>query len=114
MDLSDAKKSEYTKRLLLSRMRILCDHGFYGLLLMHIKFALDESVQTACTDGVYITFSPKFLEELSDRELDFVMMHEIMHVVLQHCMRGKDKEAERYNIACDIVVNSNILLENID
>jgi len=112
MDLSDAKKSEYTKRLLLSRMRILCDHGFYGLLLMHIKFALDESVQTACTDGVYITFSPKFLEELSDRELDFVMMHEIMHVVLQHCMRGKDKEAERYNIACDIVVNSNILLEN--
>lgn len=112
MELSDAKKSEYTKRLLLSRMRILCDHGFYGLLLMHIKFALDESIQTACTDGVYITFSPKFLEELSDRELDFVMMHEIMHVVLQHCMRGKEKEAKRYNIACDIVVNSNILLEN--
>lgn len=112
MDLSDAKKSEYTKRLLMSRMRILCDHGFYGLLLMHIKFALDESVQTACTDGVYIIFSPKFLAELSDRELDFVMMHEIMHVVLQHCMRGKEKEAKRYNIACDIVVNSNILLEN--
>ena len=39
------------------------------------------------------------------------MMHEIMHVVLQHCIRGnkyKD-EPERYNIACDIVVNSNIL-----
>ncbi len=112
MDLSDAKKREYTKRLLLSRMRILCDHGFYGLLLMHIKFALDESVQTACTDGVYITFAPKFLEKLSDRELDFVMMHEIMHVVLQHCTRGKEKESKRYNIACDIVVNSNILLEN--
>ena len=40
------------------------------------------------------------------------MMHEIMHVVLQHCLRGDDKDAENFNIACDIVVNSNILLEN--
>jgi predicted metal-dependent peptidase len=40
------------------------------------------------------------------------MMHEILHVVLQHCIRGEDRDHERMNIACDIVVNSNILLEN--
>jgi predicted metal-dependent peptidase len=40
------------------------------------------------------------------------MMHEILHVVLQHCLRGEDRDQERFNIACDIVVNSNILLEN--
>ena len=93
-------------------MRILCNHGFYGLLLMHMIYSIDESAETAYTDGERIAFGPKFLDELSDEELDFVMMHEILHVVLQHCLRGEGWERERYNIAADIVVNSNIMLEN--
>ena len=112
MALSDAKIKEYIKRLLLSRMRILCNHGFFGLLLMHVTYSVSEEVETACTDGRGITFGTKFLDELSDNELDFVMMHEIMHIVLQHCIRRNDRDAETFNIACDIVVNSNILLEN--
>ena len=112
MALSNEKIQGYIKRLLLSRMRILCNHGFFGLLLMHMVYSIDEEVETACTDGVRITFGVDFLDQLSDTELDFVMMHEIMHVVLQHCLRGDDKDAENFNIACDIVVNSNILLEN--
>lgn len=112
MAISSEKIREYTQRLLLSRMRILCHHGFYGLLLMHMKFAVDEQVSTACTDGVQIIFGTAFLESLSDEELDFVMMHEILHVVLQHCMRGHTLDNETFNIACDIVVNSNIFLEN--
>ena len=112
MALSNEKIQGYIKRLLLSRMRILCNHGFFGLLLMHMIYSIDEEVETACTDGVRITFGTDFLEQLSDTELDFVMMHELMHVVLQHCLRGDDKDAENFNIACDIVVNSNILLEN--
>lgn len=112
MALSEEKIKEYNKRLLLSRMRILLNNGFYGLLLMHMILALDENCETAATDGYRIYFGPNFLDELSDNELDFVMMHEILHVVLQHCLREGDRNTERFNIACDIVVNSNILLSN--
>lgn len=108
--LSDEKKKACTKRLLLSRMRILCNNGFYGLLLMHMIFSIDENCETAATDGRRIFFGPGFLDGLSDSELDFVMMHEILHVVLQHCMRQGDRDNDQFNIACDIVVNSNILL----
>lgn len=93
-------------------MRILYNHGFYGLLLMHMIYAVSEEIETACTDGVRITFGIDFLDSLSDSELDFVMMHEILHVVLQHCFRGDVEDPEAYNIAADIVVNSNIMLEN--
>lgn len=112
MALSDSKINGYIKRLLLSRMRILCNHGFYGLLLMHMVYAVSEELETACTDGVRITFGTEFLDSLSDSELDFVMMHEILHVALQHCLRGKPEDPAAYNIAADIVVNSNILLES--
>lgn len=112
MALSNEKAKEFMKRLLMSRLRILVNHGFYGLLLMHMTFTLDESCQTAATDGRRIFFGPEFLDDLSDSELDFVMMHEIMHVVLQHCMRGKELDQDLFNVACDIVVNSNILKSN--
>ena len=79
----DEKEKGYRKRLLLSRLHILCNNGFYGLLLMHMIYSIDEKCETAATDGHRIIFGPKFLDELSDAELDFVMMHEILHVVLQ-------------------------------
>lgn len=112
MALTKEKIKKYTQRLLLSRMRILNHHSFYGLLLMRMVFAVDENVDTACTNGKRIVFGTDFLESLSDNELDFVMMHEILHVVLQHCARGTHLNQPLFNIACDIVVNSNILLEN--
>lgn len=112
MALSPERLRDYTRRLLLSRMRLLCSHGFYGLLLLHMQYSVDEAVETACTDGVRITFGTAFLDELTDDELDFVMMHEVLHVVLQHCLREGERDPLLFNIACDIVVNSNILLEN--
>lgn len=110
MELSNEEKNKYMKRLLKSRMRILVNNGFYGLLLMHMIYALDDWCETACTDGKRMYFSPKFLDELSDAELDFVMMHEILHVALQHCMRRGERNNHIFNVASDIVVNSNILL----
>lgn len=112
MALSDELARRCMRRLLLSRMRLLNTHGFYGLLLMHMQFGLDESLETAATDGIRIVFNPGFLESLSENELDFVMMHEVLHVVLHHCRREDQRDHDLFNIACDIVVNSNILLEN--
>lgn len=114
MEISNEKIRQYIHRLLVARMRILCNHGFYGLLLMHMIYSIDEGCETVYTDGERIAFSPTFLEELSDKELDFVMMHEILHVVLRHCLRCEDKDNERYNIAADIVINSTIMHENDD
>ncbi|MBR0414638.1 MAG: hypothetical protein IJI67_06180 [Clostridia bacterium] len=112
MDLSNEKIQEFMKKLLYSRMRILNNNGFYGLLLMHMVFSLDEKTPTACTNGMRIAFNPDFLDRLSDKELDYILMHEILHVVLQHCFRTGERKSEKFNIACDIVVNSNILLSN--
>ena len=110
MELTIEKQKYYVNRLLLSRMRILAEDGFYGLLLMHVTFSLDDSLDTAATNGQRIYFSPKFLDELSNSELDFVLMHEVLHIVLKHCFRKEKRDLQLFNIACDIVVNSNILL----
>ena len=112
MELSEQKIREYSMRLMKSRLRLLCTNGFYGLLLMHMVLTIDEECETAATDGIRIYFGPDFLENLTDPQIDIVMMHEILHIALQHCSRYGDFEPERFNIACDIVVNS-IILESM-
>ena len=115
MELSAEKKKIYIRRLMIARMSILSRNGFYGLLLMHMGFALDENVKTAATDGMKIYFAPSFLDEINDRELIFVLQHEVLHVALKHVARMGTRDVEVFNIACDIVVNSNILYsENMD
>lgn len=95
-------------RLRDARMRMVLKNPFYGNLILHLKFTLGKC-GTAATDMRHIVFDPEFVINLSDSELDFVLKHEIMHCVLQHCIRGKDKHQHFFNIACDIVVNSNIM-----
>jgi hypothetical protein len=75
-----------------------------------MKFALDISCETAYTDGERIAFHPDFIDQLSDKELEFVLMHEVLHAALGHPFRKQsDYDLECYDKACDIVVNSNIL-----
>ena len=109
MEVSSREINEYAKRLGYARIRILVRNGFYGLLLMHMLFSLDETCETVTTDGKRIFFSPAFLDTLKDSELDFVLCHEILHVALQHCFRANGKDKDVFDRACDIVVNSNIL-----
>ncbi len=113
MELSDAKVRELGRRLLLTRMRMLSEHGFYGLLLMHMKFAIGDELDTAWVSSDTITFNPTFMDSISDDELVFVLEHEVLHACLGHLSRGNDYEdQEAFNVACDIVVNSNILMSN--
>ncbi len=109
----DARALEINKRLISARMDLLSKNPFYALLLMRLKFAIDFGTETAYTDGTRVAFSPDFMDTLSDGELEFVLMHEVLHVALLHCFRTQPSyDPYLFNIACDIVVNSNILYSN--
>lgn len=109
----EKKQNSVDKKQLLGRMTgvrsaLLLKYPFYGMLVMNLKLSL-ASCGTACTDMERIIFDPAFLQKLSDEELEFVMMHEVMHCALQHCLRGKNLNHFLFNIATDIVVNSTIM-----
>ena len=102
--MSTPSDTELARKLAESRMRMLCLQPFFGLLLMHLRYGLDEDCETAATDGTYIWFGPAFLHRLTPLETDFVLLHEISHVALGHCFRSNDRNTLVFNIACDLVV----------
>ena len=110
MDKFDPRTRAIVERLQQARMTLLEQQPFYALLLLHMRFALDLTCETAYTDGTRIAFHPDFIDALSDSELEFVLMHEVLHTALGHPFRHQAQyDLECYDKACDIVVNSNIL-----
>lgn len=106
----DQKKVVITaKRMTDARAKLIRDNPFFGHLAMGLQLACG-SCGTACTDGERLFFDPEFAEKLlTQREMEFVILHEVLHCVLEHCTRGGCRDARLYNIASDIVVNSMIL-----
>ncbi len=96
------------KRLTETRAQVIGRYPFFGSLLIHLRFGLGEC-QTAFTDMERIVFDPAFVDRLGEEELIFVMLHEVMHCALDHCSRIKSFQHRVFNVACDIVVNSNIM-----
>ena len=100
--------AQASRRITDLRSRLALRYPFFGKLILRLKVRFGE-VGTACTDMDSITFDLSFMQKLSDTQLEFVMLHEVMHCVFKHCVRGSGKLPLIYNIACDIVVNSFIL-----
>ena len=114
MNITNELIEKLTKKIYLSKLRLLSHHGFFGSLLIGMNFVLvtDEELfknsTGAATDGKTIYFKPEELEAYSNQDLDIVIMHELLHIALKHVYRNKHFNKELYNRACDIVVNSNI------
>ncbi len=87
------------------RFLLLRKMPFYGDILMRMPISPDPSAGTALTDGGRILYNPAFFDTLSDAEMNFVLMHEVFHVLLFHCRRAEKRDPALWNIATDIIVN---------
>jgi predicted metal-dependent peptidase len=50
---------------------------------------------------------------LSNKQIEFVIAHEILHCVFDHIIRRDDRDPRVYNIACDYLVNNLLVRDKI-
>ena len=80
---------------------------FFSALLSNLKLVLDRSHSTAATDAIHLWMNPDFVCDLPEDHLLGVMLHEIMHIVLDHCNFQVYKDLDQYviGIAMDHHIN---------
>jgi predicted metal-dependent peptidase len=87
-----------------------------GVLMLGSKEVRDD-IPTAATNGRDEMYGRKFVEQLSDAELRFVVLHECYHKLFRHLTTWKhlwDEDAQLANTACDYVINLMITEDNKD
>ena len=83
---------------------------FAGVLSVG-KVNFTEDLPTAATNGRDVMYNPKFIGELNDKELNFVVLHEALHKAFQHMHLWKKlwkQNPQLANMAADYVVNYTI------
>jgi predicted metal-dependent peptidase len=90
--------------------QLVVRHPFFGSVCLSVKMAPDPTIPTMCTDGTSILWSPSFVDEMTQDECTGVLAHEVMHIVMKHMLRRGERKPDRWNYACDFVINP-ILLE---
>lgn len=94
--------------LLEFKVLMLKHEPFYGDVLMRLNISADRSVETACTNGRWIKYNPDFMASLKPSQRNYILLHEMLHVLFKHWKRQGDRDPRLWNIACDMVVNNYI------
>ena len=81
------------------------DSAFFTTVCFSLKQVWDDTIRTACTDGLTIKFSPAFFMSLSIDEQLFLMLHETLHVAYLHPARLMGRDPQKANKAMDYVIN---------
>ena len=86
--------------------------ALYSGIIMMGKSEVKDDIPTACTDGINKYYGRKFIEKLNDMELRALVLHENLHVALNHVSRFKRLFQENpmlMNACADYVVNDVIV-----
>lgn len=101
---------EAAKKLTTARAQLILNHGFFGMLALRMRLVERPGIKTLAVDGRTIFYNPVFvMEELSDSLTRAALAHEIMHPALDHLSRLNERNAKKWNMACDYAIN--LLLE---
>ena len=91
---------------------------FYGEFNLHISFHEQDSIGTCAVNmtskGMNFFYSPKFLENMSQKEVNFIDIHEIFHLLFNHPRRTVTGQYDHKmsNIVQDMIIN-HIIWEDI-
>ena len=100
------RKRRLRQKIRASRERLLTSHPSLAILLMYLRFVATPHVRKISTNGRCIFFSADYLDKLYHTEVDFLLCHQILHIVFMHVWRPAERAGDRYHHACDIVVNA--------
>ena len=78
---------------------------FWGDILSHVDVVENNGFETACTNGRVIYYNSQFMRSLNKGQRNYILLHELFHIVLLHFKRQNGKDQEIWNVAADYVVN---------
>ena len=110
--MTEQKKEKLKEIIYDSRARILAYRPVYALLLMCLKVVLDEKIETVSINEHCIFFNPNFLQKLHAKEVDFVLLHQLYHVINGNIWREKAFANANYHHACDMIINRKLLKDD--
>ena len=79
--------------------------GMASILLSLELIEANDKCETMATDGKRIYYNTDFVESIPESEVQGVLVHEGAHVIFEHMVRRKNRNAKIWNYATDYAIN---------
>lgn len=107
-------RKEVQDRIIVARVGLLMRHPFFGNMAVRLQVKhCDDWCPTAATDGRNLYYNTQFFNAMSNKEIEFVIAHEILHCVFDHIGRREDRDPILHNISADYIVNNTLVRDRI-
>lgn len=102
------------EKIITARIALLLKAPFFGNLATRLKLVnADDWCSTAATDGRNFYYCTEFIQKLPAKQLEFLVGHEVLHVVYDHMGRRQDRDPRISNIAADYCVNADLIDQKV-
>ncbi|WP_299803041.1 VWA-like domain-containing protein, partial [Sulfuricurvum sp. RIFOXYD2_FULL_44_160] len=99
------KDTPIKNRLEKIRVQFLFDHPFLSVLALSIPHKYQNNPHMLFeTDGVSIRVDESKMLGYDDARLKYLYAHVLLHILLKHPFRMKDRDKPTWNRSCDIVI----------
>ena len=89
-----------------SRARIMERSPALSMLLMYLRFVAVPGIDRISSSADTVFFEPSFLLKLNEEETDFLLCHQMLHIILFDVWRRESLAYSNYHYACDIRINA--------
>ena len=100
-------------RLVRARSRLGSKAPGYASIVFGLPLVETTATETMATDGSSMFWNRAFVQSTPDAELEAVVLHEGLHVVLMHHLLRGDINPDLWNQACDYAINLIVLDANL-
>ena len=113
------KLTAYDK-IMRSKIQLQLTKPFFSYLIMNLKIIEtkkigDMDISTMAVDikgNLY--YNSEWVEKLTEKNIEGVLVHEVLHIVLMHIIRTGGRDKDLFNCVNDLIVNDILVQEGFD
>lgn len=94
-------KTSYAFQILTGRYRFFAELAYK----LKIIYTRHPEIPTAAVDGTHLFINPDFFAPLTEKQIVFILCHEVLHCALLHFSRMEGRDPRKWNVAGDYEIN---------
>lgn len=95
--------------------KLLIRYPLFGNVIANLdfKFTNEPVPAPAFTNGKCVFYKQNFIDNFSDDEKEFIIAHEIFHIVLRHLFRNVGRDRDLLNFVEDAIINQLLVRDGL-
>lgn len=92
-------------------MKLLLSQSFYGSIASAISIRESRTtanMEMSLSPSPILKYNKEWYESLNDAQALGALLHELLHLLLQHALRRGDRDPLLWTVCCDMAVNEHI------